>query len=64
MMTGKGNMMNNKEAIKGVLIDIRDFINEFGEAGWITLMVLGFIAWWPLGLAVIAYMVHRKKTEN
>ena len=49
------------QAIKNVFGTIRDFINEFGELGWIAVMVIGFVVWWPLGLAVIAYMVKQEK---
>ena len=26
-------------------------LDELGKPAWIALMVLGFIVWWPLGLA-------------
>lgn len=32
-------------------------IDDFGRPAWITLMVLGFIVFWPLGLAILAYML-------
>lgn len=32
-------------------------IDEFGRGGWIALSVLGFIVWWPLGLATLAYTI-------
>jgi len=32
-------------------------IDEFGRAGWIALMVLAFIVFWPLGLAILAYII-------
>src|SRR4051812_41614650 len=28
--------------------------------GWIVLIVLGFIAWWPVGLGVLAFTLWRK----
>lgn len=28
--------------------------------GWIVLMVLGFVFWWPVGLAVLAFILWRK----
>ncbi len=30
-------------------------LDEFGKPAWIALIVLGFWAWWPLGLAVLAF---------
>jgi uncharacterized protein DUF2852 len=32
-------------------------LDEFGKPAWIALMILGFFAWWPLGLAVLAFMI-------
>src|SRR3990170_8748146 len=30
-------------------------LDEYGKPAWIALIVLGFLAWWPLGLAVLAF---------
>jgi len=30
-------------------------LDEFGKPAWIALMVLAFIVYWPLGLAVLAF---------
>jgi Protein of unknown function (DUF2852) len=32
-------------------------LDEFGKPAWIALIVLGFIAWWPLGLCVLAFTI-------
>ena len=32
-------------------------IDEFGKLAWIVLMILGFWAWWPLGLAILAFTI-------
>lgn len=32
-------------------------LDEFGKPAWIVLMVLGFVWWWPLGLAVLAFLI-------
>lgn len=32
-------------------------IDEFGRAGWVALTVLGFIVFWPLGLATLGYAI-------
>jgi hypothetical protein len=32
-------------------------IDDFGKPAWITLMVIGFIVFWPIGLAILAYMI-------
>ena len=32
-------------------------IDDFGRPAWIALMVLGFIVFWPIGLAILAYLL-------
>ncbi len=32
-------------------------LDEFGKPAWIALIVLGFMAWWPLGLGVLAFTI-------
>ncbi len=32
-------------------------LDEFGRPAWIALMVIGFIVFWPIGLAILAYMI-------
>ena len=32
-------------------------IDDFGRPAWIALMVLGFIVFWPIGLAILAYII-------
>lgn len=32
-------------------------VDRYGKAGWIALMVLGFVLFWPIGLAVLAYLI-------
>jgi hypothetical protein len=32
-------------------------LDEFGKPAWILLLILGFVAWWPLGLAILAFMI-------
>ena len=32
-------------------------IDEFGKPAWIALVVLGFVFWWPLGLAMLAFAI-------
>ncbi|MGI9404828.1 MAG: DUF2852 domain-containing protein [Hyphomicrobiaceae bacterium] len=34
-----------------------DTVDQYGKAGWITLMILGFILFWPIGLALLAYLI-------
>lgn len=39
------------------LTQARNWLDERGKAAWITAMVLGFIFVWPLGLAILFYMI-------
>lgn len=32
-------------------------LDEFGRGAWIAFAVLGFMVWWPLGLATLAYTI-------
>ena len=32
-------------------------VDQFGKPAWIVLMILGFILFWPLGLAILAYLI-------
>jgi hypothetical protein len=32
-------------------------IDDFGRPAWIALMVIGFIVFWPIGLAILAYII-------
>ena len=36
------------------------WLDQRGKPAWITAMVLGFIFFWPIGLAFLAYMIWRK----
>ena len=38
-------------------MDVIAKIDELGKPAWITLMVLGFIVFWPIGLALLAYLI-------
>ncbi|MCW5746522.1 MAG: DUF2852 domain-containing protein [Alphaproteobacteria bacterium] len=32
-------------------------LDNYGKPAWITVMVLSFVLFWPLGLAVLAYLI-------
>jgi hypothetical protein len=34
-----------------------DKLDEIGKPAWIALIVLGFMAWWPVGLLVLAFFL-------
>ena len=38
-------------------MELAQRVDEYGKAGWITLMVLSFIIFWPVGLAILGYTI-------
>jgi hypothetical protein len=32
-------------------------LDELGRPAWIALMILGFIVWWPVGVAMLAFII-------
>jgi Protein of unknown function (DUF2852) len=32
-------------------------IDELGKPAWIALTILGFVVWWPVGLATLAFII-------
>lgn len=45
----------------GLLTRSRDWLDERGKFAWIAVMVLGFIAFWPIGLGLLGYMIWSKR---
>lgn len=40
-----------------VAAGVAERLDEIGKPAWIALMVLGFAVFWPLGLAVLAFLL-------
>ena len=40
------------------------WLDHKGKGAWIAAMVLGFIFFWPVGLALLAYMIWSKRLFN
>ncbi len=38
-----------------------DWLDQRGKGAWIAVMVLGFILFWPIGLALLAYMIWSRR---
>ena len=32
-------------------------LDDYGKGAWIAVMVLGFVLFWPVGLAILAYLI-------
>ncbi|QRN79284.1 MAG: DUF2852 domain-containing protein [Nocardiopsis sp. BM-2018] len=41
--------------------EIENWLDGHGKGAWIAVMVLGFIVFWPVGLALLAYMIWGKQ---
>jgi hypothetical protein len=39
----------------------RDALDERGRAAWIAVVVVGFVLFWPIGLALLAYILWSKR---
>ncbi|WP_368187739.1 DUF2852 domain-containing protein [Aestuariibius sp. HNIBRBA575] len=46
---------------KGWFSKTEAWLDERGKGAWIAAMVLGFIFVWPVGLALLAYMIWSKR---
>ncbi|MEL6643871.1 MAG: DUF2852 domain-containing protein [Pseudomonadota bacterium] len=40
------------------------WLDARGKGAWIAAMVIGFIFFWPIGLALLAYMIWSKRMFN
>jgi len=47
--------------VRDALTRARDWLDDRGRAAWLVAMVLGFILFWPIGLAVLFYMIWSKR---
>lgn len=47
--------------VQGPLMRARDWLDARGRAAWIIAMILGFVVFWPVGLALLAYMIWSKR---
>lgn len=48
-------------SVAGVLMQARDWLDQRGKPAWIVAMILGFVFVWPLGLAILGYMIWSKR---
>jgi len=42
-------------------MEIAARLDDIGRPAWIGLMVLGFILFWPVGLAILAYLIWSRR---
>ena len=53
--------MSHRDSAMGWLGKAEAWLDDRGKGAWIALMILGFIAFWPVGLALLAYMIWSKR---
>ncbi len=45
----------------GIFTRTENWLDDKGKGAWIAVMVLGFIFFWPVGLALLGYMIWSKR---
>jgi hypothetical protein len=45
-------------------IRAESWLDERGKGAWIAATILGFVVFWPIGLALLAYMIWSKRMFN
>lgn len=43
---------------------VEAWLDDKGKGAWIAAMILGFVFFWPMGLALLAYMIWSKRMFN
>lgn len=61
MNTAQAHQSTYPSAQPGWFARAEGWLDERGKGAWIAAMVLGFIIFWPLGLALLAYMIWSKR---
>ena len=56
--------MTTMSAITAFPSNAEAWLDERGRPAWIVAMVLGFILFWPVGLALLFYMIWSKRMFN
>jgi len=55
---------SDMHAAPGIFTRAENWLDARGKGAWIAAMVLGFIFVWPVGLAILAYMIWSKRMFN
>ena len=50
-----------RDDAQGWLSRAQGWLDDRGRAAWIVAMILGFVIFWPIGLALLAYMIWSKR---
>jgi hypothetical protein len=60
-MTATATNTDVADTAKGWFSRAEDWLDDKGKGAWIAAMVLGFIFFWPVGLALLFYMIWSKR---
>lgn len=50
-----------KGGITTMARNVEGWLDQRGKPAWIVAMILGFVFFWPIGLATLAYMIWSKR---
>lgn len=56
--------MPHSDAPKSWFARAENWLDQKGRVAWIASMVLGFIFFWPIGFALLIYMIWNKKMSK
>lgn len=45
-------------------MDVVQKLDDYGKAGWLTAMILGFVVFWPIGLCILFYLLGSGRMGN
>jgi hypothetical protein len=51
------------DSITSWLTSARDWLDARGRPAWLAAMIIGFIFFWPVGLAILFYMIGSKRMK-
>jgi len=49
------------QSVRQLLLHVRDWLDARGRVAWLAAMILGFVLAWPVGLALLGYMIWSKR---
>lgn len=49
------------QSARQLLLQARDWLDARGRVAWLVAMILGFVLAWPVGLALLGYMIWSKR---
>lgn len=63
-MTATATAASPTQVARGWFSRAEDWLDEKGKGAWIAALILALILFWPIGLALLAYMIWSKRMFN